>query len=53
MDADLDVDTYDIVLMSWSYGSVQGDGEFTPNCDVDGNGDIHIYDVVIACENCG
>jgi hypothetical protein len=28
--------------------ATKGEARFNPNCDIDGNGEINIYDVVIA-----
>jgi len=53
MDADFDVDIYDIVIVAGAYGTSQGQPAFNPNCDIDGDGDVDIYDVVIACGNYG
>jgi hypothetical protein len=35
------------------YGAEKGDAEYKVNSDVDGDGDIDIYDVVIACTHYG
>jgi len=53
VDADLDVDIYDIVQICGVYGVALPDPRYDPNCDIDGDGDIDIYDVVIACGHYG
>lgn len=51
VDGDRDVDIYDIVMMSGSYGSNEGEPSYHANCDVDGDGDIDIFDIVLAASN--
>lgn len=53
MNADFDVDIYDIVIIAGTYGTSQGQQAFNPNCDIDGDEDVDIYDVVIAAGNYG
>ena len=53
VDADSDVDIYDIVMMSGAYGKKEGQPGYLVNCDIDGDGDIDIYDIVIAAGNYG
>lgn len=53
VDADSDVDIYDIVMMSGAYGKKEGEAGYLVNCDIDGDGDIDIYDIVIAAGNYG
>jgi|GEM_PF-3302838 len=53
IDADRDVDIFDIVKMAGAYGSSEGEDSFDPNCDLDGDGDIDIFDIVIACGHYG
>jgi hypothetical protein len=33
--------------------ATKGEARFNPNCDIDGNGEINIYDVVIATSRYG
>ena len=42
---------YDIVMMAGAYDSQKGQPRYVPNCDIDGDGDIDIYDIVIAAGN--
>jgi hypothetical protein len=53
VDADLDVDIFDIVMLANGYGSETGDPEFFSNGDIDGDGDVDIFDIVIAAGNYG
>jgi hypothetical protein len=53
VDADKDVDIYDVVKITAIYGSKVGDPEYNPNADIDGDGKILIYDVVICTSNYG
>ena len=53
VDADGDVDLYDVVKMCATYGSEEGDEDFSANLDINGNRKIDIYDVVIACSHYG
>jgi hypothetical protein len=53
VDADGDVDIYDVVKLCACYGTKVGDSHYDPNCDIDCDGDVDIYDVVILCANYG
>ena len=53
VDADRDVDIFDIVAMAGAYGSHAGDPAYNPNYDIDGDGDIDIFDIVAACGHYG
>ena len=53
VDADRDVDIFDIVAISNAYGSEIGDSEYDPNCDIDSNYEVDIFDLVIAQGNYG
>ncbi|MEE8632215.1 MAG: CARDB domain-containing protein [Candidatus Bathyarchaeia archaeon] len=46
-DADMDVDIFDIVLITYVYGSQKGDGRYENNFDVNCDGEINIFDIVI------
>jgi len=41
------------VKIACIYGSVKGDPEFNPNCDLDNDGEITIYDIVMCANNYG
>jgi hypothetical protein len=45
------VDIFDIVQMALIYGTTAGNPEYDPYCDVDSDGDIDIFDLVIAAGN--
>jgi len=47
------VDIFDIVRMAGVYGSEKGDPRYDPNCDIDCDGDVDIFDIVIACGHYG
>lgn len=49
VDADKDVDLYDVVKICSVYGSKKGDLGYDPYFDVNGDEKIDLYDVVIAC----
>jgi hypothetical protein len=51
LDADFDVDIYDVVILCTSYLIPEGHGD--PNCDINSNGHVDIYDVVILCSHYG
>ena len=51
IDADHDVDIYDIVRIACIYGRKQEDSQFDANCDLDDDGDIDLYDIVMAISN--
>ena len=53
VDADRDVDIFDIVRIAASYGSARGDIKYDPNSDVDDDDDVDIFDVVPAASNYG
>jgi hypothetical protein len=53
VDADKDVDIYDVVAVCGVYGLCIGDSGFDPNKDIILNGCIDIYDVVLMCSNYG
>jgi len=53
VDADGDVDLYDVVKMAVVYGSRIGDAKFGANLDINANRKIDIYDMVIACTHYG
>ncbi|MFQ6068248.1 MAG: hypothetical protein ACE5KD_01770, partial [Candidatus Bathyarchaeia archaeon] len=53
VDADRDVDIFDIVRMAGVYGKSKPDPQYDPDCDIDGDGDVDIYDIVIAAGNYG
>jgi len=44
-----EVDIYDIVKICAAYGSKEGDPKYVPECDINCDRKIDIYDVVIAC----
>ncbi|UCD96398.1 MAG: hypothetical protein JSV35_07910 [Candidatus Bathyarchaeota archaeon] len=48
VDADHDVDIFDILRIADSYGTHKGDTEFWGNCDIDDDGDVDIFDVTTA-----
>jgi len=53
VDGDRDIDIYDIVRISSSYGAKSGEPRYYANADIDSNGEINIYDVVIATSRYG
>ena len=53
VDADHDVDIFDIVRVAGIYGVNASDPLYQPNYDIDGDGDVDIFDVVIAAGNYG
>lgn len=53
VDADRDVDIFDIVLMAYSYSSEKGDPLYQPNYDMNSDEKIDIFDIVIAATNYG
>jgi len=53
VDADRDVDIFDIVLMAASYSSEKGDPLYQPNYDMNSDEKIDIFDIVIAAANYG
>ncbi|MDI6905851.1 MAG: hypothetical protein QMD13_10330, partial [Candidatus Bathyarchaeia archaeon] len=48
-----DVDLYDVVAICVAYCSKKGDPDYNPNLDINCNGHIGLYDVVIACTHYG
>jgi parallel beta-helix repeat protein len=53
VDGDFDVDIYDVVKICTCYGSKKGEQQYYPNCDIDDNEKINIFDVVIATSRYG
>ena len=53
VDADKDVDIYDVVKITGVYDSKYPDPQYSPNSDIDCNGHINIYDVVLCTANYG
>jgi parallel beta-helix repeat protein len=53
VDGDRDIDIYDIVRITSSYGAKSGEPRYYANADIDSNGEINIYDVVIATSRYG
>jgi len=53
VDADKDIDIYDVVKITGIYASKYGDPQFKPNSDLDCNGKIQIYDVVMCTGHYG
>ncbi len=53
IDADRDVDIYDVVKIIGVYRSQTGDPNYKPNLDINGDGIINIYDVVICTSHYG
>lgn len=53
VDADRDVDIFDIVMIASAYGSEEGDPDYNPLYDLDGDGDIDIFDIVAAAGHYG
>jgi len=53
VDGDFDVDIYDVVKITGIYTSERGDPQFNPNSDLDCNGKIQIYDVVMCTSHYG
>lgn len=51
VDADRDVDIFDIVAIVTAYGSAEGDSEYFSNYDINGDGKVDIFDIVIASGN--
>ena len=47
------VDIFDIVAITGSYGSYEGDGGYDVRCDLDCDGKIEIFDVVMGIEHYG
>ncbi|MCK4313203.1 hypothetical protein KAW04_00395, partial [Candidatus Bathyarchaeota archaeon] len=53
IDADRDVDIYDVVKIIGVYRSQTADPNYKPNLDINGDGIINIYDVVICTSHYG
>ncbi|MFQ6068422.1 MAG: CARDB domain-containing protein [Candidatus Bathyarchaeia archaeon] len=53
VDADLDVDIFDIVKIASVYGSKERDSAYVSNYDINCDGQIDIFDVVTAAGNYG
>jgi len=53
VDADHDVDIFDIVGLADAYGTVAGQPGYESNRDINGDGNINIFDIVIAAGNYG
>jgi hypothetical protein len=53
VNADFDVDIFDIVKIASAYGSVKPDPNYNAISDIDGDGDIDIFDIVKAAGNYG
>lgn len=53
VDADHDVDVFDIVRLAQAYGTLEGHPLHARDCDINGNGYIDIFDIVIAAGNYG
>jgi hypothetical protein len=53
VDADRDVDIFDIVIIANAYGLHDGQPGYVANCDIDGDGDVDIFDIVITAGNYG
>jgi len=53
VDADFDVDIFDIVKIAVCYGSEEGESRYISNSDIDGDGDIDLFDFVPAEGNYG
>lgn len=53
VDADFDVDIYDVVKITGVYLSELGDPDYRPNSNINGDGIIDIYDVVICTGHYG
>lgn len=53
VDADFDVDIFDIVAMAGAYGSLAGEPEYNANYDLIYDGQIDIFDIVLAANHYG
>jgi hypothetical protein len=53
VDADHDIDIFDIVKLTCAYGTVEGQLHYESNHDINGDGNINIFDIVIAASNYG
>jgi hypothetical protein len=48
-----DVDLYDAVKLLACYGARQGDSNYDPNCDIDNDGRVFLFDAVILLSHYG
>jgi hypothetical protein len=48
-----DVDRFNIIRMANVYGVSQPNPNYDPACDIDDDGDVDIFDAVIAANNYG
>jgi hypothetical protein len=48
-----DVDLYDAVKLLACYGARKGEPNYDPNCDIDNNGQVFLYDAVILLSHYG
>jgi hypothetical protein len=48
-----DVGLYDVVKLLACYGAKQGDSNFNPNCDINNDGRVFLFDAVILLNNYG
>jgi hypothetical protein len=53
VDGDLDVDIFDVVLITSCYGKKRGDPAYNPNSDINGDGIVTIFDVVLCTSHYG
>jgi parallel beta-helix repeat protein len=53
LDADLQVQRADLVILSNAYGSRAGDRKWNPNADIDGNSFVGLSDLVILAQHYG
>jgi hypothetical protein len=53
VDADFDVDIFDVVQIASVYCVSKPNPNYNPNCDINNDGTIDIYDIVTAAENYG
>lgn len=51
VDADRDVDIFDIVAIIGAYQSSEGDPRYVSNYDINSDGEVDIFDIVIATSN--
>ncbi len=49
VDGDLNVDPYHTVKLLVAYSVRKGQPEYDPNLDINGKGQIYLYDAVILC----
>jgi serine protease AprX len=52
-DGDFDVDIFDATRLLACYGLKEGEQGFNPNCDIDDDGRIFLYDAVVVCHHYG